>query len=232
MINNELIPLWIKLSYTLMVGVIVPVYWQAYGPTNFLWLSDIALLLMLFALWLEAPIIASMMGIGVLPLEIIWMVAFFSGGTVGHMADYMFDPELSFFLRGLSLFHFPMPIVIIYMLVRFGYDKRALFAQIALTVLVLPLTYALTKPIDNVNWVFGVDGVQTTFPPLVYLVFLGLVLIVLVITPMHFLLKRVFPSRPPLLYPQGDQRMRLIAFARWENEGGATARPRINTRTP
>lgn len=99
------IPLWIKLPYTLMVGVIVPVYWQAYGPTNFLWLSDIALLLMLPALWLKSRLIASMMAVGVLPLEIIWMLAFFSGGTLGHMADYMFDPQLSYFLRVLSLFH-------------------------------------------------------------------------------------------------------------------------------
>ena len=101
--NKGTIPLWIKLLYTLMVGVIVPAYWQAYGPTNFLWLSDIALLLMVPALWLESSLIASMMAVGVLPLEIIWMVAFFSGGTLGHMADYMFDPKLSLFLRGLSL---------------------------------------------------------------------------------------------------------------------------------
>jgi hypothetical protein len=45
-----MIPLWISLPYAMMVGVIVPVYWQTYGPTNFLWLSDIAVLLMVPAL--------------------------------------------------------------------------------------------------------------------------------------------------------------------------------------
>ncbi|NBX02478.1 MAG: membrane-associated protein [Alphaproteobacteria bacterium] len=170
----------------------VPVYWQAYGPTNFLWLSDIALLLMLPALWFENRLIASMMAVGVLPLEIIWMLAFFSGGTLGHMADYMFDSQLSPFLRGLSLFHFPMPAAIIYMLLRYGYDARAVFAQMGVMFIVLPLTYALTKPADNVNWVFGFDGVQTTLPPLVYLAFLAAAMIVFAIIPMHFLLKNCF----------------------------------------
>jgi hypothetical protein len=191
--NTLYISLWIKIPYTIMACVIVPVYWKAYGPTNFLWLSDIAMLLMVPALWLKSPLLSSMMAIGVLPLEIIWMLAFFSGGTFFHMADYMFDPTVSIFLRGLSLFHFPMPAVIILMLIRFGYDKRALLAQIVLALIVLPLTYALTKPKDNINWVFGFDKVQTIVPPLIYLALLATVMIVFVLIPMHFLLKKFFP---------------------------------------
>jgi len=38
------IPLGLKIIYTLFVCALVPVYWRQYGPANFLWFSDIALL--------------------------------------------------------------------------------------------------------------------------------------------------------------------------------------------
>jgi len=193
MAHKNTIPAWITIFYTFMVCVIVPVYWKEYGVTNFLWFSDIALLLMVPALWLKSPLLSSMMAVGVLPFETIWMVAFFSGGTIGHMADYMFDPNLSIFLRGLSLFHFPMPAVIIFMLIRFGYDKRALLAQTILALIVIPLTYALTTPEDNINWVYGFDKAQTTLPLLLHLGLLALAMVCLVFVPMHFLLKKLFP---------------------------------------
>ena len=191
--HKNAIPSWITISYTMMVCVIVPVYWKEYGLANFLWFSDIALLLMVFALWLKSPLLSSMMAVGVLPFETIWMVAFFSGGKLGHMADYMFDPNLSIFLRGLSLFHFPMPAVIIFMLIRFGYDKRALLAQTVLALIIIPLTYAVTKPEDNINWVYGFDKVQMSLPPLVYLALLAFMMVCLVFIPMNFLLKKLFP---------------------------------------
>lgn len=193
MAHKNTIPAWITISYTFMVCVIVPVYWKEYGVTNFLWFSDIALLLMVPALWLKSPLLSSMMAVGVLPFETIWMAAFFSGGTLGHMADYMFDPNLSIFLRGLSLFHFPMPAAIIFMLIRFGYDKRALLAQTLLALIVIPLTYALTSPEDNINWVYGFDKAQTSLPPLLHLGLLALTMVGLVFVPMHFLLKKLFP---------------------------------------
>jgi hypothetical protein len=191
--HKNAIPSWVTISYTVMVCVIVPVYWMEYGPANFLWFSDIALLLMVPALWLKSPLLSSMMAVGVLPFETIWMVAFFSGGTLGHMADYIFDPNLSIFLRGLSLFHFPMPAVIILMLMRFRYDKRALLAQTLLALIVIPLTYAVTKPEDNINWVYGFDKVQTLLPPHIYLAVLAFTMVCLVFVPMHFLLKKLFP---------------------------------------
>ena len=56
-----MIPLWLKITYTLFVSSVVPVYWRRYGPANFLWFSDIALLVTVPALWLESPLLASMM---------------------------------------------------------------------------------------------------------------------------------------------------------------------------
>ena len=39
------LPLWFKLIYTAFVAVLVPTYWYHYGPGNFLYFCDLALLL-------------------------------------------------------------------------------------------------------------------------------------------------------------------------------------------
>ena len=63
------IPLWLKIGYTALVAVIVPIYWLKYGAANFLWFSDIAFILLVPALWWESGLIASMMALSVLLLE-------------------------------------------------------------------------------------------------------------------------------------------------------------------
>src|SRR5262249_40190619 len=60
------IPLAVKVVYTAFVAVLVPYYLSFYGPANFLWICDIALLLTVVALWLESRFLASMQLIAVL----------------------------------------------------------------------------------------------------------------------------------------------------------------------
>lgn len=77
-LSPDQIPLWLKLSYTLFVCLLLPVNWVQYGPGNFLWFSDIALLTTVPTLWLESPLLASMMALAVVLLELVWNVDFFS----------------------------------------------------------------------------------------------------------------------------------------------------------
>jgi len=191
--KEALIPLWLKIGYTLMAAVIVPAYWRAYGPVNFLWFSDIALLSMAAALWLESRLLASMMAVGVLPMEIAWLADFLAGGKLLGIAAYMFgkgNPPL--YLRALSLFHLALPPVILLMLMRHGYDHRALPAQIALALVVMPLAYRFSPAEENINWVFGPAGPQTTIPPLAYLALWLVAVPLFIYVPMHLLLGRVF----------------------------------------
>ena len=53
------VPLWAKLAYTAFVAVLVPYYWAAYGPTNFLYYCDLALLMGLAAAWTGRALLAS-----------------------------------------------------------------------------------------------------------------------------------------------------------------------------
>lgn len=186
------IPLWLKLLFTAFLLVLVPTYWHGHGPANFLWGCDIALLMTLIALWRESALPNSMMAVGVLPFELGWIVDFVSGARLLGATSYMFDPELGLFLRALSLFHIAMPAIIIFLLARLGYDRRALIVQTLLTWVVLLATYLVTDPADNMNFVFGLgQAAQTALPPLVYLALVMIALPLLICLPMHLLLRRL-----------------------------------------
>lgn len=153
------IPLWMKLAHTAFLGLLVPIYWRRYGPGNFLWFSDIALIGTAIALWLESALVASMMAVGVLVPELGWTLGFFGrllfGIRATGLAHYMFDTRMPLWLRGLSLFHVVLPGLLLWLTWRLGYDQRALALQTLLAWIVLPATWLLTDPAKNVNWVFG-----------------------------------------------------------------------------
>lgn len=192
-----LIPLWLKATYTIIVLVTVVVYAFKYPLDNFLWFSDIALLLTAPALWLESPLLVSMVAVGTLLPEIFWNLCFFgqllSGRRVSGLTDYMFDKRLPRYLRALSLFHVVLPVLLLWLIARLGYDGRALMAQTALAWVVLALTYWLTNPKLNVNWVFGWGAEpQRKIPPLLYLALLMAGFPALIHYPAHLMLRSLF----------------------------------------
>jgi hypothetical protein len=194
----ELIPLWLKLSYTIFVAVTVAVYAAKYPLWNFLWFSDIALVVTVPALWLESSLLASMLLVGVLLPELFWNASFFwrllAGKRLGGLTDYMFDRSKPLYLRAISLFHVFLPLLLLWMAARLGYDSRALIAQTALAFVVLPLTYLLVDPeVENVNWVFGWGAKpQTRVPPLAYLGGIMVGSPIVVFLPTHLLLQALF----------------------------------------
>lgn len=191
--RNKAIPLWLKLSYTLLVIIIVPVYWRELGPTNFLWFSDIALISLVAAVWLENSLIASTMAVSVFFLELAWVIDFFSGGQLLHVAAYMFAEDAPWLIRLLSgSFHLVLPALLLFLLLRLGYDRRAFRLQIVLAFLVLLLTFFTTKPADNINWVYGPGEPQSILPPLVYLFVFFLALVMLIYWPSHLLFSHYF----------------------------------------
>ena len=57
--TSRRIPLWLKLAYTVFMAVLVPVYLRNYGPTNFLYFCDVALIITLVGIWIESPLLVS-----------------------------------------------------------------------------------------------------------------------------------------------------------------------------
>jgi len=193
------ITLAFALLFTAMTAVIVPIYYKQHGPANFLWFSDIALVGMTIALWLESPLIASMMAVGVLLPEAVWVASFLGGllfnRSVSSLAGYMFDPTLPRYLRALSLFHLALPPAMLWMLYRYGYDERALPAQTALAWLVLPATFLLAPPEKNVNWVRGFGHPpKSPVPPRLHLLLMMIGYPLVVYLPTHWLLRALAPA--------------------------------------
>jgi hypothetical protein len=82
----------------------------------------------------------------------------------------MFDARRPLWIRAISLFHVFLPVVLAWMVWRLGYDRRALVAQTLLAWVVLPVTWLVTEPQVNINWVYGPGSrPQKKLKPLVYL---------------------------------------------------------------
>lgn len=192
------IPLWLKIACTLFVCLLVPIYWRRYGPANFLWFSDIALLVTVPALWLESSLLASMMALAVLVPELAWNVDFFvrllTGAPLIGLSAYMFDQSIPRPLRALSLFHVVLPPLLLWMVHALGYDERALIAQTLLAIIVLPLSYWAGGPEKNLNWVYGFgDKPQAGVPAPWFLAFVMAMFPLVIYLPTHFALGRFFP---------------------------------------
>ncbi|WP_405236370.1 membrane-associated protein [Lentisalinibacter orientalis] len=195
-----MIPLWLKIGYTAIVAVILPIYWLRHGPKNFLWFSDIALILLVPALWLESALLFGMMAVGVLLPEAVWTISYLGGLLFRRpftgLAGYMFDPALPRWLRGLSLFHLILPPLLIWGVWRLGYDSRALALQTLLAWAVLPVTWLVTDPAKNINWVFGPgERPQRRIDGRLYLGFVMLFFPVCVYLPTHWLLSWLFTAK-------------------------------------
>jgi hypothetical protein len=191
------IPLGLKVVYTLFVCVLVPIYWRQYGPANFLWFSDIALLALVPALWLENALLVSMIAISVVLFEALWNVDLFfrvaTGKSLIGLSAYMFDPKIPLFMRGLSCFHIILPLLLLWMLHRLGYDQRAFLWQTIVALVVLPLSYVASNASENVNWVYGFgQNPQRTLPAPLFVILLMLLFPLVIYLPTHLLFARIF----------------------------------------
>lgn len=191
------ISLWVKIPYTVFVAVLAPVYWLHYGPSNFLWFSDLALFGGLLAVWLESRLIASMMALAVLLPELAWNTEFLSVLVFDRellgLSGYMFDQTIPIYLRALSLFHIVLPALLLWLLLRLGYDRRALRWQTLLAWTVLPLSYPFAHaPEHNINWTRGFHDEQHLMPGWLWVAMLMVGFPLLLYLPTHFLLRSLF----------------------------------------
>lgn len=204
---SQRIPIWLKLAYSGFMAVLIPVYWSNYGPTNFLYFCDVALLLTLVGIWTGNRLLISMSAVGILVPQAFWVIDFaaqLTGHKLTGMTGYMFDANRSLFLRGLSLFHGWLPFLLVYLVAKVGYDRRGLPAWTALgwalclvCFFLLPHAGAqLPNPNTpvNVNYVFGPDDArpQSWMRSGTYLITLMVALLGLAFIPTHLVLRKLF----------------------------------------
>jgi hypothetical protein len=203
------IPLWLKIAVTAWAVVYVPAYLRQYGAMPFLWFCNLGNLMLIAGIWLESALVVSMVALSVLLVQVLWTVDVLCRLVLGrHLiggTEYMWDSAIPLWVRLISLFHAAIPVLLVFLLRRLGYDRRALYAQTALAWVVLPVCYFFTPPGENLNWVFGFGGkrIQTWMPAGLYLLATMAGYVALLYLPTHLLLRwRIgsppgSPERPP-----------------------------------
>lgn len=214
--SPRLIPLWLKVAYTAFMAVLIPIYLKNYGPTNFLYLCDVAIFTTLIGIWLESPVLLSAPLVGIFWPQMLWVVDFFLvlfGSELTGWTHYMFEPPL--FLRFLSFFHFWLPFLLLYVVWRVGYDKRGFLLWTVITCIVLTVCYFYMPPPSpekdpvtgaqlrdpnlpvNINYVFNIasdDVAQGWAHPNAYFALLMAVLVVGIYLPTHLMCQRWMPA--------------------------------------
>ena len=197
------IPLGWKLAYSAFMAVLLPVYAYYYGPTNFLYVCDFALILTLIGIWTESALLISMCMVGIGLLQAFWVVDFLfhlAGVSLTGLTDYMFESHRSLFLRGLSLFHGWLPFLLAALIWKTGYDRRALVAWTLCAWALLLVCFFFMPPPNpnpgltpvNINYVWGPSDhfAQTWVSPATWLIGLLIGLPLLIYAPTHWLLLR------------------------------------------
>ncbi len=206
------IPMWVKLGYSVYVAVVVPLYWVTYTPWNFLYFCDIALLVTAVAIWIESPLLVGMQAVAITVPQLLWVIDLLSRLVLGvHLTGvtaYMLDASIPPFLRALSSFHGWLPFVLLWLLSRLGYDRRAFRLQCAAAVIVLLVSYLFAPPPPpsashpswavNLNYVYGLDDKhpQTFMAPRLWLGFMMAFHVVAIYLPTHLVFRRVFNPPP------------------------------------
>ena len=124
---------------------------------------------------MESPLLIGMQAVGIVLPQMVWVAEFLGellfGVRLTNIAHYMFDEKIPLFVRGLSSFHGWLPFVLLWLLTRVGYDRRALRAQLAVAVAVLLVSFYLAPAPPppaahpswavNINYVYGFDDTRT-----------------------------------------------------------------------
>jgi len=188
------IPLAFKLAYTAFVLYVMAVWWRHYGWKNFLWFSDIAFIGAVPALWLENAALASILTVAVFLPELLWNVDYAGRlllrRRITGLTEYMFEPQRPLILRALSLFHVPLPLVLLWMLAAYGYAPNvALPGAIVLAAIVLPWSRRVSDAEQNINWTYGLSDRRSTLPAPLYVGLLFAAFVLLVFVPTDLLLR-------------------------------------------
>lgn len=195
-------PAW---AFTAWMAVWTPIVLWAFGPQNFLWMCNIAQFLVLYAVWRDDRLVLSSQAGMVCLVGLVWTLDFtqglVTGGRTATFTYYMFDTDTPLLARASSLYHVGLPLFVLWLLRRSGYDSRGPWLQSVIGGFAIVGAWLLTEPERNVNWVYEPFGIEQTWMPTSAFVALLLLLYPLVLFyPGHLLVRAVLrfvsPARP------------------------------------
>ena len=191
---------WQRWTAVLWLLVWIPAYWRTWGPSNFLQLCDVAVMLTCIGIWSGSRLLLSSQAVGSLLVDLAWTLdaawrlllgRHLLGGT-----EYLFDAHYPLWVRLLSLFHVAMPPLLLWANHRGGYEGKGFALECAITALVFAAA-RFTDPAKNMNFAFTDPFFHRAWgPPPVHVGVSVLFMAVVVYWPTHLFLKRLFPAQP------------------------------------
>jgi hypothetical protein len=180
------------------LAVWIPAYWHAWGWQNFLHLCDIAVILscagIIFGnrLLISSQTLATLIPGFVWCLDAGWRVAF--GHSLFGGTEYLWDASHPLWIRMLSLFHIALPVLLVALCIRVGFDRRALVFQSGITLALLAISRWIGA-VSNINYTFFDPVFHRQLGPApihITIIFAGILL--LFYLPAHVFLRRYIPG--------------------------------------
>jgi hypothetical protein len=145
---------WVALAWLIAW---IPAYWRCWGWQNFFHLCDIAVILSCLGIIFGNRLLISSQMLATVVPGVIWSLdagwrVFFHHNLIGG-TEYLWDATVPLWVRMLSLFHIGLPILLLALCARIGYDRRALAFQ-SLVTFVLFLISRWMGAEANLNYVF------------------------------------------------------------------------------
>lgn len=177
------------------MAVWVPVVLSTQGPQNFWWLCNLAQFLLLWAVWRGDALIASSQAGMVLLIGLVWtldlVAALILGESPTGITAYMFNDRLPLALRVTSTYHIWLPVFVVWLIRRLGYDPRGVWLQCGMGFLAIVGGWWFGDPERNLNYThapFGID--QIWLPDPIYVALVCAATVLLIFLPGHFLASR------------------------------------------
>jgi hypothetical protein len=201
-LSSNPLPAWARWAAVAWLAIWVPTYWHVWGPSTFLFLCDLSVVLTSIGIWTGNALLLSSQAVSSLVvdtawvMDILWMLLFgkhLIGGT-----EYFFDPHYPLAVRLMSLFHIALPIVLLVSLRRTGYDPRALRLQSGIAAVVM-IASRIINPQKNINFAITDPFFRRSWGPApLHLAIILAALIIAIYLPTHIVLMRVFrrPKSP------------------------------------
>jgi hypothetical protein len=188
---------WIALAW---LAIWIPAYWRAWGWKNFFHLCDIAVILSCVGIIIGSRLLISSQALATIVTGFLWGLdagwrIFFAHNLIGG-TEYLWDATVSLWVRLLSLFHIGLPILLVVVCARIGYDRRALAFQSAITFCVMVVSRWMGAA-GNLNYAF-LDPIfhHTLGPWPVHFVIILAGTVLLFYLPAHLILLRKYPYFP------------------------------------
>lgn len=199
-LNRQRIPLGLKIGYSLWMVYWVSVVFATLGPPNFFWLCNIAMFILLWAIWREEALSLSSQAGTVTVVGVVWtldisVAVLMGGNSPTGITSYVFDERLALIARLTSLYHVALPVLAVWLCRRIGYDRRGLLLQCVIGTVGILGARLLTHPDRNINYAHGAAiAAPEWMPEAAFLALLLFATMAFIFVPGHWLLKRIAPA--------------------------------------